>query len=77
MTATVRSGWLLLVCAFAWTVAAVSVAGAAEFYVSSHGWHTGIIVPRAAVVACGGWPPGVAERDFAGCEDLELVWGYR
>ncbi len=78
MTATFRRGWLLLACACVWAMAvAVPAAGAAEFYVSSHGWHTGIIVPRAAVIASGGWPPGVAERDFAGCAYLELGWGDR
>ena len=74
MTATLWRGWLLLACVFAWTVPA---APAAEFYVSSHGWHTGIAVRRAAVLANAGWPPGVAARDFAGCAWLELGWGDR
>ena len=42
----------------------------------SHGWHSGVIVPRAAIPP-GAWPPGVAERDFAGCAYLELGWGDR
>lgn len=48
----------------------------AAFYVDSHGWHSGIVVPRAAIPP-GAWPPGVAERDFAGCAYLELGWGDR
>lgn len=48
----------------------------AVFYVDNHGWHSGIIVPRAAIPA-GAWPPGVVERDFAGCNYLELGWGDR
>jgi uncharacterized protein (TIGR02117 family) len=46
------------------------------FYVASHRWHTSIIVPRAAIPP-GAWPPGVVERDFAGCRYLELGWGDR
>lgn len=46
------------------------------FYVDSHGWHSGIIVPRAAIPP-GAWPPGVVARDFAGCEYLEIGWGDR
>ena len=46
------------------------------FYVDNHGWHSGIIVPRAAIPR-GAWPPGVVEHDFAGCAYLELGWGDR
>ena len=46
------------------------------FYVDNHGWHSGIIVPRAAIPS-GAWPPGVVEGDFAGCAYLELGWGDR
>ncbi len=46
----------------------------AEFYVSRHHWHSGIVVARADIPA-GAWPPGVVERDFAGCRCLELGWG--
>ena len=63
--------------ALAWPFTAMGSARAAEFYVTSHGWHTGIVVPRAAVLEHGSWPPGVAERDFAGCAWLELGWGDR
>ena len=66
---------MFLALALAWTCA---TARGAEFYVTSHGWHTGIVVPRAAVLARGaGWPPGVAAHDFAGCAWLELGWGDR
>ncbi len=58
----------------AWPVAAAEAR--TEFYVDNHGWHSGIIVPRAAI-PCGAWPPGVVERDFAGCAYLELGWGDR
>ena len=51
-------------------------AAPAVFYVDNHGWHSGIIVPRAAI-PLGSWPPGVVERDFAGCAYLELGWGDR
>ena len=57
-----------------WTCAA---ARGAEFYVTSHSWHTGIAAPRAAVLASSAWPPGVAAHDFAGCAWLELGWGDR
>ena len=46
------------------------------FYVDSHGWHSGVVIPRAAIPP-GAWPPGVAERDFAGCTYLEMGWGDR
>ncbi len=65
------------VLALVWTVAAVSSTWAAEFYVCGQGWHTGIVVPRAAAVRSGAWPAGVADRDFAGCAWLELGWGDR
>lgn len=55
---------------------AASTPRTAAFYVDSHGWHSGIIVPRAAIPP-GAWPPGVVERDFAGCAYLELGWGDR
>ncbi len=77
MSAILRCRRIFLGFAFGWVIACATVAQAAEFYVCSHGWHTGIVVPRAAVVASGTWPPGVAERDFAGCAYLELGWGDR
>ena len=49
---------------------------AAEFYVSRHHWHSGIVVARADIPE-GIWPPGVVARDFAGCRCLELGWGDR
>ena len=49
--------------------------GPTAFYVDNHGWHSGIIVPRAAIPP-GAWPPGVVER-FADCTYLELGWGDR
>ncbi len=49
---------------------------AAEFFVDRHGWHSGIVLARAAIPA-EAWPPGVVERDFAGCQSLELGWGDR
>ncbi len=70
---------------FASTVSALSLSlllavvpgmRAAEFYVSRHHWHSGIVIARADVPA-GLWPPGVVERDFAGCRCLELGWGAR
>ena len=75
MTALLRCK--LLVVALATLAAGVHSLRGAEFYVSSHGWHTGIVVPRAAAVASGAWPPGVAARDLAGCPWLELGWGDR
>ena len=80
-------GWLRVVAA-CWLGAAGSLWAAdasqaatpgeapAAFYVDNHGWHSGIIVPRAAIPP-GAWPPGVVERDFAGCAYLELGWGDR
>lgn len=68
-----------------WTVVAAgngtAAAPAAEkrtaaFYVDSHGWHSGIFIPRAAIPP-GAWPSGVVEQDFAGCAYLELGWGDR
>ena len=60
----------------AWILTATPALRAAEFYVVRHGWHSGIVVSRADIPA-GTWPPGVAERDFAGCRCLELGWGDR
>ena len=75
-----RAGPLLLFRAAALLVAALALATAtargAEFYVGRDRWHSGIIVERAAIPA-GAWPPGVADRDFAGCRCLELGWGDR
>lgn len=76
MSANSWRGWMLFALMFSWAMVAPPGHGA-EFYVTSHGWHTGIIVPRAAVIASGAWPAGVAERDFAGCVFLELGWGDR
>ena len=61
-----------------WTavLALATVARGAEFHVGRDRWHSGIIVERAAIPA-GAWPPGVVERDFAGCRSLELGWGDR
>lgn len=69
------AGRLGALVACAWALAS-GEAGAAEFYVDNHGWHSGIVVPRAAIPP-GAWPPGVVERDFAGCAYLELGWGDR
>ena len=77
MTGAFRRGWIGLVLALIGVLFPVPAAWAAEFYVSSHGWHTGVLVPRSAVVASRAWPPGVAARDFAGCAFLELGWGDR
>ena len=63
---------VLLVVALAFA----ATARGAEFYVGRDRWHSGIIVERAAIPA-GAWPPGVADRDFAGCRCLELGWGDR
>jgi uncharacterized protein (TIGR02117 family) len=54
--------------------ATLASAHASEFYVVRHGWHSGIVVRRKDIPA-DTWPPGVAERDFAGCRCLELGWG--
>ena len=70
-------GMTAAVLALVWTVVAASGAWAAEFYVCGHGWHTGIVVPRAAAATSGAWPAGVAEQDFAACGWLELGWGDR
>ena len=67
-----RAALLLAVLAFA----LASGAHGAEFYVVRHQWHSGIVVARADIPA-GAWPPGVVERDFAGCRDVELGWGDR
>ena len=64
---------VLLVATLAFAAAA---ARGAEFYVGRDRWHSGIIVERGAIPA-GAWPPGVADRDFAGCRCLELGWGDR
>ena len=77
MTAAFQRGRIAFVLALAGVLASGAAARAAEFYVSSHGWHTGIVVPRTAVAVSRAWPPGVAERDFAGCAFLELGWGDR
>ena len=77
MAGSLRCRQILLGFVLGSVVACATVAHAAEFYVCSHGWHTGVVVPRVAVVASGTWPPGVAERDFAGCAYLELGWGDR
>ena len=77
MTAFHRHGWIFLCVALTLAFLCTTSGHAAEFYVTSHGWHTGIIVPRAAVIASKAWPAGVAERDFAGCAFLELGWGDR
>ena len=69
---------LALAVALTLVLAVGTAARGAEYYVTSHGWHTGIAVPRAAVLAAGAaWPPGVAAHDFAGCAWLELGWGDR
>ncbi len=65
-----------LACFLCVWMASACATRAAEFYVDSHGWHSGIVVPRAAIPP-GAWPPGVVERDFAGCAYLELGWGDR
>lgn len=46
------------------------------FYVGSHGWHTSIIVPRAAIPK-NAWPAGVVDRTFRDCRYLEAGWGDR
>ncbi|MBA2586550.1 MAG: DUF2459 domain-containing protein [Chthoniobacterales bacterium] len=48
----------------------------AAFYVGSHGWHTSIIVPRAAI-SKNAWPAGVVDRTFRDCSFLEAGWGDR
>ncbi|MDQ6626241.1 MAG: DUF2459 domain-containing protein [Verrucomicrobiota bacterium] len=50
--------------------------GSPEFYVSSHGWHTSIIVSRRDIPA-GAWPRRVANETFSGFEFLEVGWGDR
>ncbi len=46
------------------------------FYVSSHGWHTSIIVPRAAIPT-DAWPAGVLDREFRDFRYIEAGWGDR
>lgn len=43
------------------------------YYVGSHGWHTSVIVPRAAIPS-GSLPPNVTKA-FADCRYLEFGWG--
>jgi uncharacterized protein (TIGR02117 family) len=42
-------------------------------HVIDHGWHTGLVVPRAAIPP-GAWPE---HRDFPDAEALEIGWGDR
>ena len=56
------------------TAGAAAPEEAIRFYVDSHGWHTGIILPVAKIPKDVDWP---LARDFRRDDFVEVGWGHR
>lgn len=55
-------------------VRAATAENGIRFYVDSHGWHTGVILPVARIPRDLDWP---IARDFRGYDFIEVGWGHK